>query len=114
MANGIVSTLNSAGPDIGEQEIETKLIEGSFRSEQAKSHVLGVLGKSIQHHMVQSFKGRADDAEYSYWKMSELTKARDHLADVLEEAEKKGLVLNIEATLKVSATPDGASEKAVS
>ena len=117
MPSETISAISQSKEGSHTQEVEAKLLDGQFCSQEAKTHVLGILGKSIQHHWVQSFKHHEDSMEcdeYSDVKMAELSKLRDDFQLLLDKAESDGLILDIKASLKVSFVSNNQKEKMVS
>lgn len=99
---GTVSKLKSAN---NVNKVEATLLEGQFSSEQAAQQLHGILGKCIQHHWVQSFNdlsGMDESSQYSDKKMLELSQLRGELIAKLNEAEKNGSMIDIQASISVN------------
>lgn len=114
MASGIVSTMSRSKQKSYNQQLDAMLLEGFFDANDARQHAFGILSKSMHHYLIQSFKHHENTGRscvYSDAKMAELSRIRDDFNRLFDIAEEEGLKLDIEATLKVTVIPNGASEK---
>jgi len=83
---------------------EYKFIEGDFAIEEAKTLLMTLITNKINFHNLNSFSDYVrfnGDAEKSKTRISELNTTREEILKLIEEAEKKGLKLNIKSTISI-------------
>lgn len=84
---------------------EVKLIEGEFDPIEAKELLLNIIGSKIQFHTTRNFSseiclGKSD--KKSVEKLISLREARQKIVDLLEEASKNDLMVDIQSSINIS------------
>jgi hypothetical protein len=87
-----------------EKQYKFKLIEGDFSIDEAKKMVMSLISSKINFHNLNSFSDYVRfnrDPKKVEKRIAELTTTREEILNLLEEAEKKGMKLNIKSTIAI-------------
>jgi hypothetical protein len=83
---------------------EFKLVNGVFSAEEAKTVLMTLITNKINFHSLNSFSDYVrfnEDIDKSKKRISELTTTREEILKLMEEAEKKGMKLNIKSNISI-------------
>lgn len=81
-----------------------KFIDGDFSIEEAKTVLMTLITNKINFHNLNSFSDYVrfnGSAEKSKKRILELTKTREEILKLMEDAEKKGMKLNIKSNISI-------------
>jgi hypothetical protein len=87
-----------------EKQYKFKLIKGDFSIDEAKKMVMSLISSKINFHNLNSFSDYVRfnrDPKKVEKRIAELTTTREEILNLLEEAEKKGMKLNIKSTIAI-------------
>ena len=82
-----------------------KLIEGSFNASEAAQILYDLISSKIRFHTMENFSSQerfGKDANHSLERIQTLKKVQGALKEIFGEAEKKGVQLKIDGSVKIS------------
>ncbi|WP_435623692.1 hypothetical protein [Flagellimonas sp.] len=106
MKNKVLNWLKTKKDNpVCEASYEVRLVEGVFEPAESAEVLLSLLNYKIKFHTVQLLNlqnEQSKNLEQSRKRIEELKAAKKEVTDLLVDAREKGLVLDIQSTIKIS------------
>lgn len=86
------------------EQHDYKFIEGDFSVEEAKMLLMSLINSKVNFHNLNSFSDYArfnKDIEKTNKRISELNVTQDEILKMMEEADVKGMKINIKSTISI-------------